>query len=219
MAGVKVRLQGTSPVTSEELEEVELEPYESRILSLPIAIPDPGDYTLASVHFDFHRFFPYEQSLARKGRRQHATKQQRIQPSYAEDTTLTVSVEPPRPLLSVSLDAPDHILFEGEQVQISLHMQNDGVVPFDQVQLYTDRQGSIHVESGTQNNHYMDNPRKEANLTVKVSVKTTRRYRYPTSYLLFARYHFTLVLSRLAIEFLYRSPTLQHSQTRSIYAG
>lgn len=149
LSDTRIALSGPSDITSELLDEVELEPYESRVLSMAVTIPDPGTYTLKSVHFNFNRFFPYEQSLARKGRRLHATKQHRIHPTYADDTTLTVSIEPSRPTATVLIDGPPGPVYEGEEVPMTLLIRNTGTVPFDQVQLYSESATSIRLTAGT----------------------------------------------------------------------
>lgn len=139
---------GDSEETTEAMDEITLEPYETRILSLPVQFETPGSYTLRSVKFNFHRFFPYEQELARKGKRLHATKQQRLEPTYAADTSLTVIVEKARPVMSASLDGPSDSVLLGEAVPLTLRIRNDGTIPFDRVQLFTDQASSIHISAG-----------------------------------------------------------------------
>lgn len=149
LSDARVSLSGTEEISSDSLDEIELEPYELRVLTIPITISKPGKYTLKSVHFNFHRFFPYEQTLARKGRRLHASKQHRIQPTYADDTSLTISIEPSRPTATVSVDTPLGSMYEGEEVPLTLRIRNTGTVPFEQVQLFTERASSIRVTAGT----------------------------------------------------------------------
>lgn len=148
LSDIRVSLSGTDEISSDSLDEIELEPYESRVLAIPISLPKPGKYTVNSVRFNFNRFFPYEQTLARKGRRLHATKQHRIQPTYADDTTLTISIEPSRPTATVSIDTPPGPVHEGEEVPMTIHIRNTGTVPFDQVQLFTERASPLRVNAG-----------------------------------------------------------------------
>lgn len=148
LSDMRVSLTGTEDIFSDSVDHIELEPYECRVLSIPITMTNPGNYTLKSVHFSFNRFFPYEQSLARKGRRLHATKQHRIQPTYADDTTLTISIEPSRPMATVSLEAPPYRVYDGEELSMILHIRNTGTVPFEQVQLYPEGVSSIRLKAG-----------------------------------------------------------------------
>lgn len=134
--------------TSNPLEEIKLEPYETRILSIPVTFDQSGSYSLQAVRFRFHRFFPYEQTLARKGRRLHATKQQRIQPTYAEDTTLTVMVEVSRPMMTANFQYPSRPLYVGEEVPITLHVRNAGRIPFGGIQMFSNDVNSLFLQSG-----------------------------------------------------------------------
>lgn len=134
--------------TSEPIDEITLEPYESRVLSIPVTFDQPGSYALTSVKFRFHRFFPYEQSLARKGRRLHATKQQRTQATYADDTSLTITVEESKPTMTASWDFPSRPLMSGETVPITLHVRNTGRIPIDRFQLFSTETDLISLPSG-----------------------------------------------------------------------
>ena len=146
LSDIRVSLSGTDDISTDSLGEVELEAYETQTLSIPISISNPGKYTVKSVHFNFNRFFPYEQMLARKGRRLHATKQQRIEPTYADDATLTISIEPSRPTAVVSLEASTGYVYEGEEVPLTLHIRNTGTFPLEQIQLFSEGLSSLRVD-------------------------------------------------------------------------
>jgi hypothetical protein len=103
----------------------------------------PGTITIKSVKFDFHRFFPCEQPLARRGRRLHATKQQRFESTYANDTSLNVEIQQARPVMSASLEGIPDAMFVGEQVAGTLVLRNEGKIAFEGVQLFVNELGCV----------------------------------------------------------------------------
>jgi hypothetical protein len=135
-------------MSTESLSEVVLEPYETRLISLPIKIDKPGTVTIQSVQFDFHRFFPCEQSLARKGRRLHSTKQQRVTPTYANDTSLRVEIGDARPMISAKVVGLPDTMFVGERVRGTLEIRNEGSIAFGDIQLFVNEQGCIRLAEG-----------------------------------------------------------------------
>jgi hypothetical protein len=148
LALANVRITADSDdLSTESLSEVILEPYESRIIS-PITATKPGTITIKSVKFDFHRFFPCEQPLARRGRRLHATKQQRVEPTYANDTSLYVEIQQARPVMSASLEGIPDVIFVGEQVGGTLVIRNEGKIAFGGVQLFVNELGSVRLATG-----------------------------------------------------------------------
>ena len=149
LALTNVRITADSDdLSTESLSEVILEPYETRIISLPITATKPGTITIKSVKFDFHRFFPCEQLLARRGRRLHATKQQRVEPTYANDTSLNVEIQQARPVVSASLEGVPDIMYVGEQVGGTLVIRNEGKIAFGGVQLFVNELGSVRLANG-----------------------------------------------------------------------
>ncbi|WVQ94767.1 hypothetical protein IAU59_001848 [Kwoniella sp. CBS 9459] len=130
-------------VEVETIEEISLEPYETRVISLTVT---PGSATtlhLSQVTFLFHRFFPCVQSLGRKGRRLHATKAQKLTPSYAEDTSLTVHVTPSRAILGVELiDIPETV-YAGEEVEGSIRVVNRGKVGVQDLEMMWSHYGVV----------------------------------------------------------------------------
>jgi len=108
----------------------------------------PGTITIKSVKFDFHRFFPCEQPLARRGRRLHSTKQQRVDPAYANDTSLNVEIQQARPVISATLEGLPDAMFVGEQVGGTLVIRNDGKIAFGGVQLFVNKLGCLRLAKG-----------------------------------------------------------------------
>ena len=149
LALANVRITADSDnLSTEALSEVVLEPYETRLISLPITVNKIGTITIKSVKFDFHRFFPCEQSLARKGRRLHATKQQRIEPNYATDTSLNVEISQARPVISATFKGVHDTVYVGEQVPGTLEIRNEGKIAVSGVQLYLNEQGCVRLANG-----------------------------------------------------------------------
>lgn len=111
-------------------------------------MPKPGMMTIKTVKFDFHRFFPCEQPLGRKGRRLHATKQQRVDPSYANDTSLTIEIQQAKPTISARFDGFPDTMYVGEQVGGMLEIRNEGKTAFGGVQLCLNEPGSISLVTG-----------------------------------------------------------------------
>lgn len=120
----------TTPVS-----DITLEPYETQVILIPVVVTSPSAVTIDSVNFLFHKFFPCTQSLTRKGKRLYGTKAQRINPTYGKDSTLTVDVGRPRPRLRLDLIAVPEEVYAGEQVEISLQVENTGKVAVDTLQV------------------------------------------------------------------------------------
>ncbi|RXK41319.1 hypothetical protein M231_01469 [Tremella mesenterica] len=108
------------------LSEITLEAYETRNLSIDIKANTPVSFSLKSVEFMFHRFFPCSQSLERKGRRLHSTKEQRLTPTYAKDTSLQVRVEAGRPSVQAEFVGLPDVMYAGEALRVELRIRNTG---------------------------------------------------------------------------------------------
>ena len=78
------------------------------------------------VVFDFHKLLSCRQALTRRGKRLHATKAQRLTPTYAPDTSLAVSIRPPRPNLAVEVDGLPLALGQGESRRADVELRNTG---------------------------------------------------------------------------------------------
>ena len=93
----------------------------------------------------FHRFLPCTQDLRRRGKRLHATKAQRLTPTYAEATTLTIIAGPPRPQLTVEAVDLRPMVYAGEEVSGALRITNIGKVAVEDVQVLTSEAGAIRL--------------------------------------------------------------------------
>lgn len=129
----------------EPIAEVQLEPYQTRMLSVAITPKTSGDFTVASVSFCFHRFLPTTQSLERQGKRLHLTKAQRLTPTYAKDTTLTVTAVEGAPRVVATLKGVPEQLYEGEVVEAELVLRNTGATPVEQAQMVCSQYGIVSL--------------------------------------------------------------------------
>ena len=94
----------------------------------------------------YHRFFPCTQSLRKRGKRLHATKAQRLKPTYADDATLTIDVGESRPqLIADLLDVPV-VLYAGEIVEAVIRLKNVGRGAIEEVQLLMNETGAIRLK-------------------------------------------------------------------------
>ncbi|WVR03860.1 hypothetical protein IAU60_000858 [Kwoniella sp. DSM 27419] len=130
-------------VQVETIEDLPLEPYETRIVSLTVTPLVSTHLRLSQATFLFHRFFPCVQILERNGPRLHSTKAQRITPTYAKDPTLTVEVVPTRATVSVELIDLPETAFVGEEVQSTLRISNRGKVAVEDLQMIWNHFGII----------------------------------------------------------------------------
>jgi len=117
------------------IEEITLEPYESRTLSISVTARQTSTITIEAVSFSFHRFFPCTQPLEKRGQRLHGTKQQRVTPTYAKDTSLTVEVGRSRPRIEVDWPNMPEDMYEREAVEIDLRVRNTGKVAVENLQM------------------------------------------------------------------------------------
>ncbi|WVO13310.1 hypothetical protein L204_100923 [Cryptococcus depauperatus] len=108
---------------------ITLDPYETRTISILVTITLPSTTSsikLVGVSYKFHDFFPCNQTLERKGKRLHTTKNQRVTPTYAQDTSLTLTILPERPRITVELLSLPQEIYTGEQVECILKIKNIG---------------------------------------------------------------------------------------------
>lgn len=140
LSDLAIKTSPADALTITAVDDIELEPYESRIISIPVVASKTATVTISSVSFSFHRFFPCEQSLEQRGKRLHATKAQRITPTYGKDNSLVVEIGQPRPILCIEWETLPDEVYAGEQVQAKLRIRNAGKVAVDNVQLATSDQ-------------------------------------------------------------------------------
>jgi len=125
--------------------EVTLDPYETRTIEIAITNLIATTFTVTDVSFMYHRFLPCRQSLRRRGKRLHVSKTERLTPTFAADTTLTVDIGDARPQLRAELRDLPMVLYAGEEVDAVLRLTNVGKLAVDDVQLLTNGMGMIRL--------------------------------------------------------------------------
>lgn len=75
----------------------------------------------------------------------HSTKAQRLTPTYAPDSSLTVSVQPPRPNLVARLDVMPVTLGQGETKRVPVKFINTGGSGLRGLRLLSSHPGSVWV--------------------------------------------------------------------------
>jgi len=132
-------------ISIENVSEVTLAPYERRAIQIPVTATSTTIVSLSDVSFLFHRFFPCSQSLQKRGKRLHATKAERITPTYADATALTVDVGAFRPQMTAELAEVSTVLYAGEEVVGSIRLMNTRKVAVEDVRFLPNRMGMIRV--------------------------------------------------------------------------
>ena len=122
-----------SRVESETIKVMTLEPGELRQVSIPIKISSEGVYRVTGIKFTFAELLPLYDSFKKRGKRLTSTKQQRMEPTYAPDMTLRISVHEPKPALSVQFVSPPSSMFLGEETEVAASLKNIGSVPITDV--------------------------------------------------------------------------------------
>ncbi|WWC68664.1 uncharacterized protein I206_102596 [Kwoniella pini CBS 10737] len=139
----------TDKVSTENIESVSLEPYETRMIHISVTPLSPSTIRLKDVSFSFHGFFPCTQSLVKRGKRLHSTKAQRITPTYAEDTSLTVDVTASRAILTAHLAGIPDNLFEGSVVGGRIRLSNRGKTNINDIGMIWNEYGVIRRTDDT----------------------------------------------------------------------
>ncbi|WWC87846.1 uncharacterized protein L201_002743 [Kwoniella dendrophila CBS 6074] len=140
---ITIAFDDTAEINVETISEISLDPYETRTISISVVPLSSTTLKLTNVSFLFNRFFPCTQSLIRKGKRLHGTKAQRITPSYAEDSSLTIHVTSSRAGLYVELQGIPDILYKGEEVQGTLRLVNRGKLDISDIGMIWNEYGVI----------------------------------------------------------------------------
>ncbi|OCF74953.1 hypothetical protein I204_03799 [Kwoniella mangroviensis CBS 8886] len=155
---VTVAFDTTENINIESIPEITLDPYETRTISISVTPLSASLSTikLSNVTFLFHEFLPCTQSLIRKGKRLHATKAQRINPTYAEDQSLTVSITPSQAGLYVELEGIPEMLYEGEEVEGKVRLKNRGKLKIGNLGMIWNDYGSIRRKVDTKHQDTSD---------------------------------------------------------------
>lgn len=144
---VTVIVDPSEGIEIETISEVSLEAYETRSILLSIKADRPTTLHLSAVTFLFNRFFPCRESLEKRGKRLHSTQAQRVNPTYAKDTSLRVTVEASKPTLSVELLGLPSALYEGEEVDATLRISNVGNLSVEDVRVLLSEAGILQLRT------------------------------------------------------------------------
>ena len=110
----------------EPVEVIALAPYEETYVSVYVRVLEPGHVRVARVRYMLEDTVHVEQTLDKRGRRLTRTREQRLHPTYAPDTSLAMHVRPAVPrLVCTQLDAPAEALM-GECIALRVRLQNEG---------------------------------------------------------------------------------------------
>lgn len=143
LADLALDLDGDANILTRD--DIALEPYESRQIALTVTPKSAGTLSVKAARFTFHRFLPIVQSLHRRGKRLQATKAQRVTPTYAEDTSLTVHIEATAPRVIAHIIGVPDAVYAGEVVDAELRLRNSGTLPVEDVQLLTSHCGVVSL--------------------------------------------------------------------------
>lgn len=150
LENLTVGVEPASAVDVQTIDEVALAPYETGAIRIAITPKAEAQFTVANASFTFHRFLPCVESLERKGKRLFATKQQRLTPMYAKDTSLTVHAEATRPRLEIQLTGVPNSMLEGEMVDAEITLQNKGTLGLQDVQIITNHYGALSTRTSSE---------------------------------------------------------------------
>ena len=103
---------------------------------------------VASVTFRLAETIQLTQQLAKRGKRLHATKEQRASVTYGPDVSLAVSVHGPRPTLTAKIVDPPQQMVLGEQVRLKVLLKNEGDASIEDLRALCDQPevATFHVE-------------------------------------------------------------------------
>lgn len=145
LSDITLMLDPADDIEVDTVPEITLDAYEVRPIGITVTARRTGTASVTAVSFRFHGFLPYSQSLTKRGKRLAATKAHRLQPTYADDRSLTVDIQQAIPCLSVQLvDWPQEV-YEGEEVDVGLRLRNTGSVPVQDIVLRLNELGWLRT--------------------------------------------------------------------------
>lgn len=147
LSDITLVLDPADDVEAETVQDITLDAYEVRPIGISVTAKKTGSISVTAVSFRFHGFLPYSQSLRKRGKRLGATKAHKLQPTYADDRSLTINVQEAIPCLRAEmLDWPQE-LYEGEEVDVTLRLRNTGSVPVQDLSLRLNELGWLRTRS------------------------------------------------------------------------
>ena len=93
---------------------------------MPIKATQAGRFRIRGLSYKFEGRLECQESLVKHGRRLQDTKEHRLTPTYAYDSSLDLITKDSVPRLSVNLETPTSELFAGECIKARLMLKNSG---------------------------------------------------------------------------------------------
>lgn len=87
-----------------------------------------GAFRLQGISYVLDSSLSCFDDLARRGQRLVHTREQRLEPAYAPDTSLDIAICPPGPRLAIHLDELPKTMLHGETRSATLRVANSGQV-------------------------------------------------------------------------------------------
>lgn len=97
-------------------------------IQIPVRATALGSFAFTSVSYRFNDLLPTTESLVRKPTRLSDTRDQLKTATYVADVSLAVTIQPPVPILNVSLEQLPAQLGAGEMRRVALRVTNCGQV-------------------------------------------------------------------------------------------
>jgi hypothetical protein len=180
-------------------EPVQLGPYDSatvhllslklssilklRQIRLALTSQIKATFRITSVSYLLNGVLKCTETLARRrrGKRLHATKEQLIHPTYAQDTSLDVAVREPVPTLNADLSDLPTTLFEGESVLCHIRLSNSGSVPLSDLIVISDHPSMVTPLLQHPSTSLYDSPQHSHTHTIPISshIKQQAHIRIP----------------------------------------
>ncbi|KDN47718.1 hypothetical protein K437DRAFT_267765 [Tilletiaria anomala UBC 951] len=115
---------GESNLAETTVSEVTVRPFESRWVDVELVPKHAGKLLLHTITFILNENVPIRQALTKRGKRLNKTRAQKLEPTYAEDATLRVTITDARPTVALDVQQWQPSLLEGEEVKYQLSLRN-----------------------------------------------------------------------------------------------
>ena len=115
-------------------EAVALAPHGEARVPVSVTLTSAGMLRVTRIEYVLEDAVRVTQSIAQRGPRLHATREQRINTMYGPDMVPSIEVRPALPLVQVGIEAP-RTAFVGEQVAVRVSLQNTGALGAENVRI------------------------------------------------------------------------------------
>ena len=132
-------------VESDTISETVLAPLEEHEIFVAARAMREGTCSLISATYRLKGLMRCKESLVKQGRRLHTTKAQLQQPAYDDDSSLSITISPSRPLLSVGGHGLPRELYAGEVCSATLSLRNSGTQPMGNLRVLCSRPNFVTI--------------------------------------------------------------------------